>query len=69
MEETKALGHWAWIGPPPRYKGDPQEGPSIWVPDIEITTLGPEDKLEPMRGYASVVAVMRDHKCIGWTKQ
>jgi len=61
-------GHWAWIGPPPRFVGDPQEGPSIWLPDVEVEPE-PNDKLEPMRGYAHVVAVMRDGKCIGWTKK
>lgn len=60
-------GHIAYLGPPPRYAGDPEEGPSFWLPDVRIDEDDPSYVLHPMRGTSTSLAVFDgDDKCIGW---
>ncbi len=39
----------------------------IFVPDVELSEIPAEAKLEPLRGYSYTIAVILDGTCIGWT--
>ncbi len=39
---------------------------TVFIPEVRLTSLEPADTAVPLRGYAHVLAVLRDGACIGW---